>query len=65
MPQPTQGLTQAARTHLQIMKAKRTVPLTEARLYVGLAFTYGLSVYEISAESGIALDGVQRILGGS
>jgi hypothetical protein len=62
LTEPTNGLTAAAVTHLRLL---RTEAGGQDDTYVRLAFTYGLTVPEIVEASGLPLERVRHILGGS
>lgn len=52
----------AAITHLRLLPGDDAATTA---MYVILAFTYGVEVHEIAAESGLSLAAVRQILGGS
>lgn len=51
----------AAITHLRLLPGDDAATVA---LYVTLAFTYGIEVHEIAAETGLSLAAVRYILGG-
>ncbi|TIH27048.1 hypothetical protein D4765_18760 [Subtercola vilae] len=64
MPKSNQGLEAAARQHLELLKNQHNTLNIQDRLYVGLAYTYGITVPEIVSTSGIPTERVRALLGG-
>jgi hypothetical protein len=56
-------LSEAAVRHLRLLQVERD-PAQDA-LYVRLAFTYGVEIPDIAEASGLSLDRIRSILGGS
>lgn len=65
MPEPSNGRADAARAHLNLIRSAPFTYFEDARLFVSLAFTYGLSVPEIVTESGFTVRVVRTLLLGA
>lgn len=63
MPDLINGRTAAAVTHLTMLRREPN-NIKQHRLYVQLAFTYGLTVPQIVEASGLDVRRVQHLLGG-
>lgn len=61
-PEPVEGKNSHARIYLPLQKAARQKQAKLDAHYVQLAYKYGLSVDEISRESGLTVDLVRRML---
>ena len=59
------GLQSAAKDHLALLKRSHETQEQQDRLYIGLAFTYGLTVAQIALESGIPEPRVRHLLVGA
>ena len=63
MPESNNGRTAAAVTHLTLLR-REPFNTKQHRLYVQLAFTYGLTVPQIVEASGLDVRRVQYLIGG-
>ena len=60
MESNNQGAT--ARIHLELLKQERAAVARQERVYVRLAYIYGVEVFEISRLAGIPVARVRRLL---
>ena len=61
----TEGLLDAAREHLRLLRVAHERQTFSDRYYVSMAFSYGLTTDEIADVSGIHIDRVRAILAGA